>query len=103
MTVAGDDPTPWKQLADGTIVAIDREDDVIAITVERGATRERLYLYGCDAIRYLPLDEPPLYELDDIAASEPDIRDAAFEKGAIAITGGAGTLYLTYANLRRDG
>lgn len=97
--IAGDDPAPWRLLADGTIVAIDREGDVVGITVELRAVRVRLLLAGCDAIRYQPHDEPALFELDAIAASEPDIRDARAEHGAIVVTGGAGALRVAYANL----
>jgi hypothetical protein len=97
--IAGDDPQPWKLLAGGTIVAIDRAGDVVGITVERLAVRAKLLLAGCDAIRYQPHDEPALYELDAIAASEPDIRDAALDHGAILVSGGAGALRLAYANL----
>ena len=98
--IGGDDPTPWRLLADGTIVALDRtEDDIVAITVERRADRVRLLLAGCDAVKYEPHDEPMLYELAAIAASQPDIRDARCEQHVMVVTGGAGTLRLTYANL----
>jgi len=97
--IAGNDPTPWRLLADGTIVAVDRDGDVVGITVELRTVRVRLLLAGCDAIRYQPHDEPILYELDEIAASEPDIREAAADHGAIVVTGGAGALRVAYANL----
>jgi hypothetical protein len=97
--IAGDDPNPWRYLADGTIVAIERTGDVVAITVELRGHRVELSLAGLDAIRYQPHDEPILYELEEIAASEPDIRDAVADHGAIVITGGAGVLRLAYANL----
>jgi hypothetical protein len=97
--IAGDDPAPWKLLADGTIVGIDRFDDVVWVLVEVRASRVKVLLAGCDAVRYQPHDEPMLYELDAIAASQPDIRDAVVEKSSIVVTGGAGTLRLTYANL----
>lgn len=97
--IAGDDPTPWKLLAGGTIIAIDRDGDVLGILVEKLALRVKLLLAGCDAIRYQPHDEPMLYELDAIAASEPDLRDVTVDHGAIVLTGGAGALRLAYANL----
>jgi len=97
--IAGDDPAPWKLLSDGTIVGIDRDGDVIGITVELRSVRVRLLLAGCDGIRYQPHDEPTLFDLDEIAASEPDLRDATYDRGAIVVTGGAGSLRLTYANL----
>ena len=97
--IAGDDPAPWKLLADGTIVGLERIGDVVAVTVERRSCRVRMLLAGCDAVKYEPHDEPMLYELDTIAASQPDITDARFEQNAIVIDGGAGTLRLTYANL----
>lgn len=97
--IAGDDPAPWKLLAGGTIVAIDRDEDVLAITVELLSLRVKLLLAGCDGIRYQPHDEPILYELEAIAASQPDLRDAAVDHGAIVLTGGAGALRLAYANL----
>jgi hypothetical protein len=97
--IGGDDPTPWRNLADGTVVAIEHDGDVIAITVERRAARVKLLLAGCDAVRYQPHDEPMLYELEAIASSQPDIREAAYEKGVMVVRGGAGTLFLTYANL----
>lgn len=86
-------------LADGTVIGIERADDVVAIVVERGALHVRVLLAGCDAVKYQPHDEPMLYELDVIAASEPDIRDAAFDGRAMTVTGGAGMLHLAYANL----
>jgi hypothetical protein len=97
--IAGDDPNPWRYLADGTIVALERTGDVVDVTVELQGHRIRLALAGLDAIRYQPHDEPLLYELEEIAASEPDIRDAVADHGAIVITGGAGTLRLAYANI----
>lgn len=98
--IAGDDPRPWKLLAGGTITSLARHDDVLHIAVELLSVRVKLLLAGCDAIRYQPHDEPVLYELDDIAASEPDIRDAHADHGAIVVDGGAGTLRLAYANAR---
>ena len=100
--IAGDDPAPWKLLAGGTIIAIERDGDVVGITVELLSVRVKLLLAGCDAIRYQPHDEPVLYELEDIAASEPDLRDVAVDHGAIVLTGGAGVLRLAYANLAID-
>lgn len=97
--ISGDDPRPWKLLAGGTIVGIERDGDVISITVELLSVRAKLLLAGCDAIRYQPHDEPLLYELDVIAASEPDIRDASVDHGAIVVAGGAGELRIAYANL----
>lgn len=97
--IGGDDPTPWRLLADGTIIAVDRTDDVVTVTVERRAERVRLLLAGCDAVKYEPHDEPMLYELAAIAASQPDIRDARYEHHVMVVTGGAGTLRLAYANL----
>ena len=98
--IAGDDPRPWKLLSGGTITAIERDGDVIGIAVELLSVRVKLLLAGCDAIRYQPHDEPVLYELDAIAASEPDIRDAHADHGAIVVDGGAGTLRVAYANAR---
>ena len=98
--IAGDDPRPWKLLSGGTITAIERDGDVIGIVVELLSVRVKLLLAGCDAIRYQPHDEPVLYELDAIAASEPDIRDAHVDHGAIVVDGGAGTLRVAYANAR---
>jgi hypothetical protein len=97
--ISGDDPRPWKLLAGGTIVGIERDGDVIGITVELLSVRAKLLLAGCDAIRYQPHDEPLIYELEDIAASEPDIQDARADHGAMVITGGAGELRVAYANL----
>ena len=97
--ISGDDPKPWKLLAGGTIVGIERDGDVLHVTVEVLSVRARLLLAGCDAIRYQPHDEPLIYELEDIAASEPDIQDARADHGEIIITGGAGELRLEYANL----
>lgn len=97
--IAGNDPAPWRLLADGTIVGVDRAGDVVGITVELRSVIVRLLLAGCDAIRYQPHDEPVLFELDEIAASEPDIRDAVADHGAIVVTGGAGSLRIAYANL----
>ena len=97
--ISGDDPKPWKLFAGGTIVEIERDGDVLHITVELLSVRAKLLLAGCDAIRYQPHDEPLIYELEDIAASEPDIQDARADHGAIVITGGAGELRLAYANL----
>jgi hypothetical protein len=97
--IAGNDPAPWRLLADGTIVGVERHGDVVGVTVELRSVIVRLLLAGCDAIRYQPHDEPVLYELDEIAASEPDIRDAAADHGAIVVTGGAGSLRVAYANL----
>ena len=97
--IAGDDPAPWRLLADGTVVGIEREGDVVAITVELRALRVRLLLAGCDGVKYAPHDEPMLYELEAIAASQPDIRDATVDHGALVVAGGAGALRLTYANL----
>lgn len=97
--IAGDDPAPWRTLADGTIVGVERTGDVVAVTVELRGHHVRLALAGLDAIRYQPHDEPILYELEDIAASEPDIREAVADHGAIIVTGGAGTLRVAYANL----
>ena len=96
---SGDDPKPWKLLAGGTIVGIERDGDVIGITVELLSVRTKLLLAGCDAIRYQPHDEPLIYELEDIAASEPDIQDARADHGAMVIAGGAGELRVAYANL----
>ena len=100
--IAGDDPRPWKLLSGGTIVGIVRDGDVISITVELLSVRVKLLLAGCDAIRYQPHDEPVLYEVDEIAASEPDIRDAHVDHGAIVVDGGAGTLRIAYANIRLE-
>jgi hypothetical protein len=97
--IAGDEPSPWKLLAGGTIVGIERDGDVLGVTVELLSVRVKLMLAGCDGIRYQPHDEPLLYELDEIAASEPDIRDASVDHGAMVVTGGAGDLRITYANL----
>ena len=97
--IAGDDPAPWRLLADGTVIGVERVEDVVAITVELHALHVRVLLAGCDAVKYQPHDEPMLYELDVIAASEPDIRDAAFDGRTMCVTGGAGTLHLAYANL----
>jgi hypothetical protein len=105
--IGGDDPAPWRLLADGTIVALERTGDVVAVTVERHPHRVRLLLAGCDSVSYEPHDEPMLYDLDAIAASQPDIRDARWEpgakagraQGAMMVTGGAGTLRLAYANV----
>lgn len=97
--ISGDDPNPWRHLGDGTIVALERAGDVVRVTVELRGHRIVLALAGLDAIRYQPHDEPILYELEEIAASEPDIRDAVADHGAIVITGGAGTLRLAYANI----
>lgn len=96
--IAGDDPTPWKYLSDGTITALERTGDVVTVTVELTGHVAVLALAGLDAIRYQPHDEPILYELEEIAASEPDIREAVADHGAIVVTGGAGTLRLAYAN-----
>ena len=98
--IGGDDPSPWKTLDGGTVVEILRDDgDVLRITVVLRSVRVALLLAGCDGIRYQPHDEPEIYELEAIAASEPDIRDATVEHGAMAVIGGAGTLRLAYANL----
>ena len=97
--IGGDDPTPWRSLADGTIIAIEADGDHIAFVVQKQATRTKLVLAGCDAVRYQPHDEPMLYELDAIASSQPDIRTADYEKTVMVVRGGAGTLFLTYANL----
>ena len=99
--IGGDDPAPWRLLAEGTVVGLSREGegDVVAIDIELRALRVRLLLAGCDGIKYEPHDEPMLYELDAIAASQPDIGDARYEHPAMVVTGGAGTLRLAYANL----
>lgn len=97
--IAGSDPGPWRLLADGTIVEITRAGDVVIIDVELQSICVKLLLAGCDAVKYEPHDEPTLYELPAIAASQPDIRDAVVENHAIVVNGGAGTLRLTYANL----
>jgi hypothetical protein len=86
-------------LAEGTVVALERAGDVVTVAIELQASRINLLLAGVDAVRYQPHDEPMLYELDAIAASQPDIRDAEFEKGALVVRGGAGILYLSYANM----
>jgi hypothetical protein len=97
--IAGDDPAPWQWLEGGTVVAIERTGDEVAIVIERQALRARFVLAGVDAVHYQPHDEPMLYELDAIAASQPDLREASVVDHAIVVIGGAGTLRLAYANL----
>ena len=97
--IAGDDPAPWNALSGGTIVALDRDGDALRVTITLRAIRVVLVLAACEGVRYQPHDEPLLYELDEIAASEPDIGGAAFDHTAMVITGGAGVLRLAYANL----
>ena len=104
--IGGDDPQPWNALPGGTIVALERDGDAVRIIVTLQATRTELVLAGCDSVRYQPHDEPEIYELAEIAASEPDIERAAYDhgtagraQGAMVVTGGAGVLRLQYANL----
>jgi hypothetical protein len=99
LAIGGDDPAPWNAVAGGTIVAIERDGDSLRVTITLAAMRTELVLAGFDSIRYQPHDEPELYELEEIAASEPDIQSAAYDHGTMIITGGAGVLRLQYANL----
>lgn len=97
--IGGDDPAPWNALSGGTIVALYRDGDALRITVTLRALRVVLVLAGCDGVRYQPHDEPALYDIDEIATSEPDIRSAESDHGAMIVVGGAGVLRLQYANL----
>jgi hypothetical protein len=102
LAIGGDDPAPWNALAGGTIVALDRAGDALRVTITLRALRVVLELAACEGVRYQPHDEPALYELEEIATSEPDIVSAAVDHGAMIITGGAGVLRLAYANLVID-
>jgi hypothetical protein len=100
--IAGDDPAPWNALSGGTVVALARDGDALHVTITLRALRVVLVLAGIDGVRYQPYDEPELYELAEIAASEPDIGSASADHGAMVVTGGAGVLRLAYANLAID-
>lgn len=103
---AGDDPTPWRLLRDGTIVRLERDlaDEVSAwidlpylrARFGDGGTLFRIRLARCTALGYTPFDEPPLDDLRAIAASEPGVLDAAPDGDALAIRGPAGVLRARY-------
>ncbi|MBA3818225.1 MAG: hypothetical protein H0X17_04990 [Deltaproteobacteria bacterium] len=107
MSTAGDDPTPWNLLHDGTVTALARDEDTLLVTIDVPYVRVRfggtgtfvLRLAGCDGISYEPFDEPLLYELDAIASSQPDLNTTTFQGGAIVVSGNAGVMRLRYANL----
>jgi hypothetical protein len=107
--IAGDDPTPWNLLHDGTIVCIERSvADEVTVWIDvpyvrarfpDGGTLFRLRLAECSELVYTPFDEPPIRELAGIASSEPSIVGAQLDGDAIVVAGSAGTLRVCYASL----
>jgi len=107
--IAGDDPTPWNLLRDGTIVRIERSvTDEVTVWIDvpylrarfpDGGTLFRFRLAECSEVTYTPFDEPPITELAAIESSEPSIAFASREGDAIVVAGSAGTLRVRYAGL----
>lgn len=108
-TVAGDDPTPWNLLHDGSIVRLERDlADQVSVWVDApyvrarfsdGGTLFRLRLAACTEFTYTPFDEPPIIELAAIASSEPSLVEAQLDDGDILVWGSAGSLRMRYTSL----
>ena len=111
-TVAGDDPTPWNLLHDGSIVALERDlADQVSVWVDvpyvrarfsDGGTLFRLRLAACTEFTYTPYDEPPITELAAIASSEPSLVEAHLDGDDILVWGSAGSLRMRYTSLELE-
>ncbi len=107
--IAGDDPTPWNLLHDGTIVRLERDlADTLTMWLDApylrarfadGGTQFRIRLVACTTAIYAPFDEPPITDLPAIASSEPSILEAQRDRGDILVWCSAGSLRLRYESL----
>ena len=107
--IAGDDPTPWNLLRDGTIVRLERDvADTVTAWIDAPYVRARfpdggslfqLRLTACAELTYTPYDEPPITELAAIASSEPSLVEAKLDRGTIVVSVSAGALRVRYTSL----
>ncbi|HVI03160.1 MAG TPA: hypothetical protein VM869_30900 [Enhygromyxa sp.] len=116
--IAGDDPSPWNLLHDGTLVAIQRAGSTVRLTIELPHLRVRfeprgeaffVELHGVESFGYLPYtdrwDEPLIEELAAIVAERPNVVEAEARKptrddpASMVVWGSLGSLRLAYASL----
>jgi hypothetical protein len=116
--IAGDDPTPWNLLHDGTLIAIRRTGASVRLTIELPHLRVRfeprgeaffVHLHGVESFGYLPYtdrwDEPLIEELAAIVAARPNVVAAERcsptrdDPATMVVWGSLGSLRMSYAKL----